>query len=146
MRALIQRVSEASVSIDGKKVGEITAGIVILLGITDSDSAKDAETLAKKCVNLRIFEDENEKMNFSLLDVDGDALVISQFTLYGDCSRGRRPSYTDAARPGTAIPLYEQFICEIRKFGVKTETGQFGAMMEVNIQNSGPVTLMLEVP
>ena len=146
MRALVQRVSEASVSIDGKSVGEIGHGLVILLGITDSDTAKDAEVLAKKCANLRIFEDDNEKMNLSLLDAKGEALIISQFTLYGNCSRGRRPSYTDAARPEAAIPLYEHFICEIRKFKVKTETGQFGAMMEVNIQNSGPVTLMLEVP
>ena len=146
MRALIQRVSEASVSIDRKCVGRIGAGIVILLGITGTDTAQDVEVLAKKCVNLRIFEDDNKKMNLSLLDVEGEALIISQFTLYGDCSRGRRPSYTAAAGPEQAIPLYEKFICEVRKFGIKTETGQFGAMMDVNIHNSGPVTLMLEVP
>ena len=124
----------------------IESGIVILLGIANSDTAKDVELLAKKCSNLRIFEDENEKMNLSLLDVEGEALIISQFTLYGDCSRGRRPSYSAAARPETAVPLYKQFICEFRKFGVKTETGKFGAMMEVDIQNNGPVTLMVEVP
>jgi len=146
MRALIQRVSRASVTIDKECVGRIESGIVILLGIADSDTAKDAELLAKKCSNIRIFEDENKKMNLSLLDVEGEALIISQFTLYGDSSRGRRPSYSAAAKPETAIPLYKQFICEFRKFGIKTETGKFGAMMEVDIQNNGPVTLMLEVP
>ena len=146
MRALIQRVSEASVTVEGEKVGQIGQGIVILLGITNTDTAKDVETCAKKCVNLRIFEDNDGKMNLSLLDVEGKALVISQFTLYGDCAKGRRPSYIAAARPAHAIPLYEQFICEIRKSGIKTETGKFGAMMEVEIHNSGPVTLMVEVP
>lgn len=146
MRALIQRVSEASVTIEGECVGRIGPGIVILLGITDTDSDREVEVLAKKCANLRIFEDEEGKMNLSLLEVGGAALIISQFTLYGDCSRGRRPSYTAAARPETANPLYEKFICETRKFGIKTETGRFGAMMEVDIQNSGPVTLLVEVP
>jgi D-aminoacyl-tRNA deacylase len=146
MRALIQRVSEASVSIEGECVGKIGPGMVILLGIANSDIPEDVEVLAKKCTNLRIFEDDNDKMNLSLLNVKGEALIISQFTLYGDCSRGRRPSYSNAARPETAIPLYEKFICEIRKLDIKTETGRFGAMMEVDIQNSGPVTLMVEVP
>lgn len=146
MRALIQRVSEAAVTSDKVCVGKIGPGIVILLGITDSDTVNDVEVLANKCANLRIFEDQEGKMNLSLLDVGGEALIISQFTLYGDCSRGRRPSYTSAAKPEKAIPLYEKFICEVRKLGIKTETGQFGAMMEVDIQNSGPVTLMVEVP
>ena len=146
MRALIQRVSEASVSIDGQDVGKIGKGIVILLGIAHTDTGKESEALAKKCVNLRIFEDEKKKMNLSLLDIKGEALIVSQFTLYGECSRGRRPSYTNAAGSEVAIPLYEHFICEIRKFGVKVETGKFGAMMEVDIKNSGPVTLMMEVP
>ena len=146
MRALIQRVSEASVTIDGECAGKIGPGIVILLGITGTDTGKEAEVLANKCANLRIFNDEDGKMNLSLLEVGGAALIISQFTLYGDCSRGRRPSCTAAARPEIAIPLYEKFICEIRKFGIKTETGRFGAMMEVDIRNSGPVTLWVEVP
>lgn len=146
MKALIQRVSEASVTIEGSKVGQISKGIVILLGITDSDTPQDVVKCAEKCANLRIFEDDDGKMNLSLLDVSGEALVISQFTLYGDCSKGRRPSYIAASKPEHAIPLYEQFICEIRKFDVKTETGEFGAMMEVDIQNSGPVTLMVEIP
>lgn len=146
MRALIQRVSEASVKIEGKKLGNINQGIVILLGITDFDTAKDAINCAKKCINLRIFEDDNGKMNLSLLDVQGEALIVSQFTLYGDCSKGRRPSFIAAAKPDHAIPLYELFVREIRNAGVKTETGEFGAMMEVDIQNSGPVTLMVELP
>ena len=146
MRALIQRVSRASVTVDSKCVGKIDKGILLFLGIADTDNVKNTKVLAGKCVNLRIFEDENGKMNLSLLDIGGEILIISQFTLYGNCSCGRRPSYTAAAKPETAIPLYEQFICEVRKFGVNTETGEFGAMMEVDILNDGPVTLMLEVP
>ncbi|OGV34339.1 MAG: D-tyrosyl-tRNA(Tyr) deacylase [Lentisphaerae bacterium GWF2_45_14] len=144
MRALIQRVSSGSVSINGKTEGEIGRGIVILLGITHDDTPKDAEYLADKCVNLRIFEDSEGKMNLSTLETKGDVLIISQFTLYGDASRGRRPSYTDAARPETAIPLYEKFITEVRKTGLKTETGRFGAEMLVDIKNNGPVTLLVE--
>ena len=146
MKALVQRVSEASVDIGGVCAGRIGKGIVILLGIAVTDTPEDAELLAEKCANLRIFNDDNDKMNLSLIDIAGHALVISQFTLCGDCSRGRRPGYTDAARPELAMPLYEHFICEIRKFGIKTETGKFGAMMQVHILNSGPVTLMVEIP
>lgn len=144
MRALIQRVSKGSVTIDGKVNGCINQGIVLFLGISVDDTEKDVLYLAEKCANLRIFEDENEKMNLSLLDVKGEALIISQFTLYGDSSKGRRPSYIKAARPEKAIPLYEKFICEFRKLGIKTETGEFGAMMDVEIHNDGPVTLMVE--
>jgi D-tyrosyl-tRNA(Tyr) deacylase len=144
MRALIQRVSEASVSIDGEIVGEIGKGIVILLGVTHGDIEKDAGYLADKCANLRIFEDENGKMNLSTLDVGGSALIISQFTLYGDTRKGRRPSYTDAALPEKAVPLYEYFIEKVKDAGLNVATGRFGASMNVDIHNQGPVTLMLE--
>lgn len=143
MRALVQRVSSASVTIEGKTVGKIGQGIVILLGVTHEDTEKDAIYLAEKCVNLRIFEDSSPKMNFSLLDIKGSALIISQFTLYGDARKGRRPDFTGAARPEKAIPLYEKFISEVRKFNLPAETGIFGAMMDVEIHNSGPVTIML---
>jgi D-tyrosyl-tRNA(Tyr) deacylase len=144
MRALIQRVSKASVSIDGETVGKIGKGIVILLGVTHDDSEKDADYLAEKCVNLRIFEDENGKMNLSTIDVGGSALIVSQFTLYGDTRKGRRPSYTDAALPEKAIPLYEYFIEKVKAVGLEVATGRFGASMNVDIHNQGPVTLMVE--
>ncbi len=144
MRALIQRVSSASVSIDEHVVGSIGKGIVILLGITHSDTEKDAEYLAEKCANLRIFEDDDDKMNLSTLDVGGEFLVISQFTLYGDTRKGRRPSYSSAAIPEEAVPLYEFFIEKINAFGAKVATGRFGARMHVEIHNQGPVTLMVE--
>lgn len=144
MRALVQRVSKAAVAIDGEAVAKIGQGIVILLGIGRADSEKDAEYLADKCVNLRIFEDTEGKMNRSLVDVKGDAMIVPQFTLYGDCRKGKRPSYTDAASPEKAIPLYECFIREVRKHNIKVETGIFAAMMDVEIHNQGPVTLLLE--
>lgn len=144
MRALVQRVSRASVEIRGEKVGEIGRGLVILLGVYVEDQEKDAAFLAAKCVNLRIFPDQNENMNLSLLDVQGEVLVVSQFTLYGDTRKGRRPSFIQSARPAQSEPLYEKFVTCVREFGVKTETGQFGAMMRVEIHNDGPVTLMLE--
>jgi len=144
MRALIQRVSSASVAIEGKIAGEIGQGIVVLLGVTHDDTEKDASFLADKCVNLRIFEDSEGKMNHSTLETKGGVLIISQFTLYGDASRGRRPSYSNAARAETAIPLYEKFIDEVRKTGLKTQTGQFGSEMLVDIKNNGPVTLLIE--
>lgn len=144
MRALVQRVSRASVEIRGEKVGEIGRGLVILLGVHVEDQEKDAAFLAAKCVNLRIFPDQNENMNLSLLDVQGEVLVVSQFTLYGDTRKGRRPSFIQSARPAQSEPLYEKFVTCVREFGVKTETGQFGAMMRVEIHNDGPVTLMLE--
>jgi D-tyrosyl-tRNA(Tyr) deacylase len=145
MKALIQRVKEASVSIEGRSVASIGTGIVVLLGITHSDNADIIEKGADKCVNLRIFEDSSGKMNLSLKDISGEALIVSQFTLYGDCRRGRRPSYTEAAMPEYAEKLYEQFIKSFIDRGIKTQTGRFGAMMDVSLVNSGPVTLMVEI-
>jgi len=145
MKALIQRVKEASVSIEGRSVASIGTGIVVLLGITHSDNAGIIEKGADKCVNLRIFEDSSGKMNLSLKDINGEALIVSQFTLYGDCRRGRRPSYTEAAVPEYAEKLYEQFIKSFNDRGIKTQTGRFGAMMDVSLVNSGPVTLMVEI-
>ena len=146
MRALVQRVSAGRVEIDGECVGEIGAGMVILLGVTHTDTPDDVRFLAKKCVELRIFEDEAGKMNRSLSEIGGGALIVSQFTLYGDASHGRRPSFTGAARPEHAIPLYEAFIAAVKEFGVPVSTGRFGADMQVTIHNDGPVTLMLESP
>lgn len=144
MRALVQRVSAAAVRIDGEVVGEIKQGLMILLGITHDDTDQDVRFLADKCVNLRIFVDDNDKMNRSLLDIGGAALIVSQFTLYGDASHGRRPSFTEAARPETAIPLYEAFVEAVRSAGVPVQTGQFGADMKLEIHNDGPVTLLVE--
>ena len=144
MRTLVQRVKAAAVRIDGRVVGEVGEGVLALLGVTHGDTAAEADFLADKLVNLRIFEDGAGKMNRSLLEVGGAALVVSQFTLYGDCRKGRRPSFTDAAVPAVAIPLYERFVAQVRAAGVTVGTGEFGADMEVEIHNSGPVTLMLE--
>jgi D-tyrosyl-tRNA(Tyr) deacylase len=144
MRALIQRVSSASVTIAGEMVGKIGPGLVILLGVTHDDDERDVAYLADKCINLRIFRDEQDKMNRSLLDVAGEALIISQFTLYGDTRKGRRPSFVDAALPEHAVPLYEKFIKAVEEQGIKVATGRFGADMLVDIQNHGPVTLMVE--
>lgn len=144
MRALIQRVSSASVEIDGKHNGKIDNGLLILLGITHADSEKDVSFLVDKCANLRIFEDTEGKMNLSLLDIKGGMLIISQFTLYADAKKGRRPSFTDAARPEQAIPLYEKFLEEAQKTGLTVANGIFGADMKVSLCNSGPVTIMLE--
>ena len=145
MRLLIQRVAKGSVTIDGEVVGRVGKGLVILVGVTHTDTEADAEYLANKCVNLRIFTDENGKMNRSLLDVGGGALIISQFTLYGDCVKGRRPGFDNAARPELAEPLYEKFVELVRQLGVKqVETGRFGADMLVGIDNDGPVTFLIE--
>lgn len=144
MKVVIQRVSCASVKVEGKIVGEIGIGFLVLLGITHNDTEKEADFLADKIVNLRVFEDKDGKMNLGLRDVGGSALVISQFTLYGDASKGRRPSFTEAARPEKAIPLYEYFIRKVSEGGIKVETGIFGAMMEVSLTNSGPVTIIIE--
>lgn len=144
MRALVQRVSHASVTIDGKVNGAIEKGFLILLGITEGDTEADARYLADKCVGLRVFTDENDKMNRSLADVGGGLLVVSQFTLYGDCSHGRRPSFIAAARPDTAIPLYETFVARCRESGLPVATGEFGAHMEVELLNDGPVTLWMD--
>ena len=144
MRALVQRVSEAKITINGEPGGGIGAGLVILLGVTHTDSAKDVEFLAEKCINLRIFEDEAGKMNLSLKDIGGGALIVSQFTLYGDASKGRRPSFTAAALPTVAEPLYELFVSHFRREIASVETGSFGAYMQVELVNDGPVTLLVE--
>lgn len=144
MRAVVQRVTKASVSVDNEVVGKISNGIVILLGVGKDDTEEDAKYLAEKIVNLRIFDDKDGKMNFSLLDVKGQALIISQFTLYGDCRRGRRPSYSDSAPPDLAKALYEKFIELVKNYDVHVETGIFAAHMLVEIHNDGPVTLLLD--
>jgi D-tyrosyl-tRNA(Tyr) deacylase len=143
MRAVIQRTTGATVKIDGNIVGEIGTGFVILLGIGLEDSEEDAMLLADKCTGLRIFEDENEKMNLSLSQVNGQLLVISNFTLYADC-RQRRPSFSNAARPEQAVPLYERFITECRDKGFEVQTGEFGADMKLSVLNDGPVTLIID--
>ena len=144
MRAILQRVSEARVQIDGATVGEIGHGLLVLLGVTKSDTAEQARWLADKIVSLRIFNDADGKMNLDLAEVGGAILVVSQFTLYGDCSKGRRPSFIDAAPPEIAIPLYEAFINAVKAHGIPTATGRFGAMMQVSLINDGPVTLILD--
>ena len=144
MRALIQRVTHASVEIDGDRVGEIGPGLVVLLGVRCGDDESVARWLAEKCVNLRVFEDDQGKMNRSLLDIGGAALVVSQFTLYGDARKGRRPSFTEAAPPEESEPLYEFFVEQVRGYGIDTATGVFGAEMAVDLVNDGPVTLLVE--
>ena len=144
MRIVLQRSKAARVIVEGRTVGQIEKGLVLLVGVTHGDTVEDAIYLAEKIVHLRIFEDENEKMNHSLLDVGGSILSVSQFTLYGDCRKGRRPNFMEAARPEEANVLYEVFNEELRKRGVLTETGVFGAMMDVQLTNDGPVTLILE--
>jgi D-tyrosyl-tRNA(Tyr) deacylase len=146
MRAVIQRVTEASVSVDGKVVGAIGAGLVILMGVTHDDDESDARYLAQKIATLRIFEGETGKFDRSALDVGGSALVISQFTLYADSRRGRRPDFIAAARPEVAEPLIERFVTSLREQGLKVESGKFGAMMLVKISNDGPVTIILDSP
>ena len=145
MKAVIQRVKNSKVDIENKTVGEIEKGFMILLGVIEGDTKADADKLLKKIPYLRIFEDENEKMNLSCLDVEGEILVISQFTLAADCSHGRRPSFIGAAAPSEAIPLYEYFIQGLKASGVKkVETGEFGADMQVHLINDGPVTIILD--
>ncbi|MBO5762239.1 MAG: D-tyrosyl-tRNA(Tyr) deacylase [Lentisphaeria bacterium] len=144
MRALIQRVRSASVSVDGEVVGKIGAGILIFLGVTHEDTSSEVQYVADKCINLRIFDDEKGLMNRSLLDTAGEVLIISQFTLYGDTSHGRRPSYSEAARPEPAKKLYEEFVKTVRASVPKVETGIFAAEMLVELCNDGPVTLMVE--
>lgn len=144
MRAVVQRVTDARVEVAGKVVGEIGAGVLVLLGVAREDTSTDADYLADKTVNLRVFDDDEGKMNRSLLETAGAMLVVSQFTLYGDVRRGRRPSYSDAAEPEKANQLYEYFVERVRSFGVKVETGVFQAMMKVSLVNDGPVTLLLD--
>ena len=146
MRAVVQRVLSSSVTVDGKVVGKIKKGFNILLGVGEGDSINEVKWLAEKIAYLRIFEDENAKMNLSLLDVKGSALVISQFTLYGDCEKGRRPSFTKAAHPKTAKKLYEDFIQELKNFDIPVETGIFQTDMKVEIINDGPVTMIIDTP
>ncbi len=144
MRALIQRVSKASVIVNGQTISSIGNGLSILLGVGHGDGEEQARFLAEKISNLRIFEDEQGKTNLSVLDVKGEAIVVSQFTLYADTRKGRRPSFTDAALPEVAEPLVDRFAELLRGYGVPTQTGQFGAHMEVEIHNDGPVTIWLE--
>ncbi|MEA1974936.1 MAG: D-aminoacyl-tRNA deacylase [Bacillota bacterium] len=145
MRAVVQRVTSSSVKVNNKVVGSINAGLNILLGIENNDDESDVKYLADKIINLRIFEDENEKMNLSLIDTLGEVLVISQFTLQGDCRKGRRPSFIDAARPEKAKVLYELFLKYIKdKYKIKVEAGIFQEHMEVSIINDGPVTLLVD--
>jgi len=144
MRAVIQRVNSGSVAVDDKIVGSIGKGFVVLLGVNEKDTEADVLYMVDKTVNLRIFEDDNEKMNLSLLDIKGELLVISQFTLYGDCRKGRRPNFMSAARPEKAEELYNEFVKKCRELGVKTETGTFQAYMKVNIENDGPVTVIVD--
>jgi D-tyrosyl-tRNA(Tyr) deacylase len=146
MRAVVQRVTSASVTVDDEIVGQIGPGLLILLGVTHGDGDKQAQWLANKVSGLRVFEDQDGKMNRSLLDTGGSALVVSQFTLYGDCRRGRRPSFTDAAPPEVAEPLCQRFIELLQSAGVRqVESGIFGAYMMVRIHNDGPVTLILDI-
>ena len=144
MRAVVQRVSEASVQVEDKEVGRIGQGILVLLGVGHDDGAEDVAYLAETVVNLRIFADRQGKMNLSLLDIDGDLLAVSQFTLWGDCRKGRRPSFVAAADPAWAETLYETFIEHARGLGVNVATGRFQEMMQVSLINDGPVTLMLD--
>ena len=144
MRAVVQRVTRASVTVDGRVAGEIRAGLLILLGVSRTDNTESAPYLAEKIANLRIFSDEACKMNLSLLDIGGSALVVSQFTLYGDTRGGRRPSYIQAAPPEEASRLYEEFVRSLRSLGVPVETGVFQARMQVELINDGPVTILLD--
>ena len=144
MRAVVQRVSRAKVTVGGEVTGEIGAGLMILLGVGREDTAAISASLAEKAANLRIFEDGNEKMNLSLLDVKGGALVVSQFTLYGDARGGRRPSFIAAAPPELAKTLYDDFCAALRKLGITVATGIFQAMMSVELVNEGPVTILLD--
>ena len=144
MRAVIQRVKHSSVTVDGNILGEIGNGLLVLLGVTHTDTEIEVNWLAAKVKDLRIFEDEEGKMNLGLEDIKGELLVISQFTLYGNCIKGRRPGFTEAARPDLAEPLYEKFLEKCRSFGIKTECGKFGADMKVELLNDGPVTMIID--
>lgn len=144
MKVVLQRVSEASVQVDGKIAGEISHGLMLLIGVDENDENADAEWLVKKVLNVRIFSDEDGKMNHSVKDIQGEILCVSQFTLISDYKKGNRPSYIKAARPEKAIPLFDYFKDEIKKSGLKTESGIFGADMKVSLINDGPVTLVLD--
>jgi D-tyrosyl-tRNA(Tyr) deacylase len=144
MRAVVQRVNKASVTVEGEAVSEIRRGILVLIGISPSDGARDIEYIAGKLVNLRIFEDDGGKMNRSLLDIGGEALIVSQFTLYADARGGRRPSFSDAAPGDMALPVFRDLVKKVSESGVSVKTGQYGAHMQVSLVNDGPVTLLLD--
>nr|WP_307774786.1 D-aminoacyl-tRNA deacylase [uncultured Cetobacterium sp.] len=144
MRAVVQRVKNASVTVDGNIVGKIEQGFLVLLGVTHNDTIKEVEWLSKKIADLRVFNDSDDKMNLGLKDINGEMLVISQFTLYGNCIKGRRPSFIDAARPDHANELYEKFLDSCKNMDIKTEAGVFGADMKVELLNDGPVTLVID--
>lgn len=144
MRLVVQRSKEAKVTVEGKVTGSIAKGFVVLVGVTHEDKEEDAAFLAEKVANLRVFEDEAGKMNLSLLDAGGEILSVSQFTLYGDCRKGRRPNFMDAAKPDHAVSIYEAFNRFLSEKGIKVETGVFGAMMDVELTNDGPVTLIID--
>ena len=144
MRVVVQRVKHASVTINGTVNGKINNGFLVLLGIQSTDSEQDVDYLVKKVTNLRIFSDENDKMNLSLKDVNGELLIVSQFTLYANCKEGNRPSFVEAAKPDIAIPLYEYFVSECKKIIPVVETGIFGADMKVDLLNDGPVTILFD--
>ncbi len=144
MKIVLQRVRRSSVEVDNKIVGSINQGLLLLVGVTHTDTRKEADFLAEKCVNLRIFEDENGKMNLSALDIKGEILAVSQFTLYGDTQKGRRPGFDLAAKPEFAANLFDYFVEQLRLSGLKTQTGIFGADMKVELLNDGPVTFVME--
>jgi D-tyrosyl-tRNA(Tyr) deacylase len=144
MRAVIQRVTSAKVTVNHETVGEIAAGLLVLLGVATDDTPQNAIWLADKIAGLRVFGDAEGKMNLDVREVAGAVLVVSQFTLYGDCRKGRRPSFIEAAPPETAVPLYEAFVIALKSHGIRTATGKFGAMMKVELVNDGPVTLIVE--
>jgi len=144
MRAVIQRVKEARVEVESSVVGEISKGLLIFLGVGEGDTEKECEYMANKIINLRIFPDENDLMNLSLLDINGAALIVSQFTLWGDCRKGRRPSFIQAARPEKANELYEHFVSLMKKNNIDVATGQFQEMMDVHLINDGPVTILID--
>ena len=144
MRAVVQRVKKSRVIVEGRLVGEINKGFNVLLGISKEDTIEDLKYIKDKIINLRVFEDENDKMNLSLLDIKGDILAISQFTLYGDCRKGRRPNFMNAMGGDEAKALYEEFVKMLKESGLKVETGEFGAHMNVKIENDGPVTILLD--
>jgi len=144
MRAVVQRVSRAEVRVEGRVVGRIGPGLMVLVGIAREDTPEAGQWLAEKIVNLRVFDDAEGRMNRSLLEAGGAVLCVSQFTLYGDCRKGRRPSYDRAASPEAALPLYEAFLAALRAFGIAVKTGEFRAMMDVELVNDGPVTLLLD--
>jgi D-tyrosyl-tRNA(Tyr) deacylase len=144
MRAVVQRVTHCEVTVDGETTGRIGPGLAVFLGVSNSDTEKEANYLTDKVANLRIFADDNDKMNLSVKDIGGEILVVSQFTLYGDCRKGRRPSYNDAAPPALAERLYEYFVDVLKDKGSPVATGRFQAMMDVNLVNDGPVTILLD--